>query len=386
MKHINNEKKQNKGKILTKDDLKNLDSFIQKCLDIYKFVEPKKELYEATGNDKNIIISHKSTIPDLVIWNKTFNKNNCFIGANTLNQNEFPRYLFYIKIKKNKKPKINKNINSINNKKDKNEFDFEFFDKKDLNQNINPNIINKKINNVNEKEKENEKDQINKSNIIIQNNKYNNNTCEINKNNKKNEIKNKFSISINNNYNIVNNDNINLAIYFIQLYLYKNGWIILTKDEHFSGPGTSLDLFQYLQEKIKEKTNLNELIIIDINKKVKYFADYFYMILSNILPKIIQKNQAEFMKHEAKMNKNVLNQLFLINNNNNHNIYHMNAPNYPNISFLYNANNISNNNNYNNNNLHLNGINFIDNNIIFSNELNGFSGIKKINNINNQNL
>ena len=386
MKQINNEKKQNKGKILTKDDLKNLDSFIQKCLDIYKFVEPKKELYEATGNDKNIIISHKSTIPDLVIWNKTFNKNNCFIGANTLNQNEFPRYLFYIKIKKNKKPKINKNINSINNKKDKNEFDFEFFDKKDLNQNINPNIINKKINNVNEKEKENEKDQINKSNIIIQNNKYNNNTCEINKNNKKNEIKNKFSISINNNYNIVNNDNINLAIYFIQLYLYKNGWIILTKDEHFSGPGTSLDLFQYLQEKIKEKTNLNELIIIDINKKVKYFADYFYMILSNILPKIIQKNQAEFMKHEAKMNKNVLNQLFLINNNNNHNIYHMNAPNYPNISFLYNANNISNNNNYNNNNLHLNGINFIDNNIIFSNELNGFSGIKKINNINNQNL
>ena len=35
----------------------------------------------------------------------------------------------------------------------------------------------------------------------------------------------------------------NLAIYLIQLYLDKNGWIILTKDEHFSGPGTSLDLF-----------------------------------------------------------------------------------------------------------------------------------------------
>ena len=79
----------------------------------------------------------------------------------------------------------------------------------------------------------------------------------------------------------------NLAIYLIQFYLDKNGWIILTKDEHFSGPGTSLDLFQYLQEKIKEKTNLNELIIIDINKQVKYCADFFYMILFNIMPEII---------------------------------------------------------------------------------------------------
>ena len=392
MKQKKIEKKQNNN-ILTKDDLNNLDSFIQKCLDNFKFVEPKRELYEATGNDKNIIISHKSTIPDLVIWNKTFNKNNCFIGANTLNQNEFPRFLFYIKIKKNKKPKINnknnnnnnmKHNNIKNNKKDKNDFDFDFFDKKDLNQNINPNIINKTINNINEKEKE--KEQINKINVINQNNKYNNNSSENHKNNKKNEIKNKFSISQNINYNIVNNDNINLAIYFIQLYLDKNGWIILTKDEHFSGPGTSLDLFQYLQEKIKEKTNLNEFIIIDINKQVKYFADYFYMILSNILPKIIQKKQVDFIKYEEIMKKKVLNQFSIINNNQ-HNILHMNASNYPNIFFLNNINNISNNNNYNNNNnLQLNGVNFIDNKCIVSNELNRFSGINKNNNFNNQYL
>ena len=166
----------------------------------------------------------------------------------------------------------------------------------------------------------------------------------------------------------------------------KNGWIILTKDEHFSGPGTSLDLFQYLQEKIKEKTNLNELIIIDINKQVKYFADYFYMILSHILPKIIQKNQAEFIKYKENMNRNALNQLSIINYNN-HNILHMNAPNYPNISFLKNENNISKNNNYNNNNFQLNGMNFfIDNNNVFSNELNRFNGINKNNNSNNQYL
>ena len=389
MKQINNEKKQNKGNMLTKDDLNNLDSFIQKCLDKFKFIEPKKELYDATGNDKNIIISHKSTIPDLVIWNKTFNKNNCFIGANTLHQNEFPRFLFYIKIIKNKKSKINNKNNNLekntkNNKKDKNDFDFDFFDKKEFNQNINPNIINNIINNDNDNENinEQEKEQINTINIINQNNKYNNNSSGNNKNKKKKEIKNKFSIPQNNIYNIVHNDNINLAIYFIQLYLDKNGWIILTKDKYFSGPGTSIDLFQYLQEKIKEKTNLNEFIIIDINKQVKYLADYFYMILSYILPKIIKNNQIEFMKYEEKMNQNMLNQLSIINNN--YNIIHKNTPNYPNLPFIHNVSNISYNNNYNNNNFHLNGI--IDNNIVFSNELIRFNGINKINNINNQNI
>ena len=81
----------NKNKI-TEKHLNNLDEFIQKCLDNFKFVEPKQKLYESTGEDKNIIISHKSTIPDLVIWNKTFNKNNCFVGANTNIENKFPRY------------------------------------------------------------------------------------------------------------------------------------------------------------------------------------------------------------------------------------------------------------------------------------------------------
>ena len=99
-----NEEIINKNKI-TEAHLNNLDEFIQKCLDNFKFVDPKPELYESTGPDKNIIISHKSTIPDLVIWNKTFNKNNCFIGADTNKETKFPRYLFYIKIKKSKKIK-----------------------------------------------------------------------------------------------------------------------------------------------------------------------------------------------------------------------------------------------------------------------------------------
>ena len=102
----------NKNKI-TENHLNNLDIFIQNCLDKFKFVDPKQELYDATGEDNNIIISHKSTIPDLVIWNKSFNKNNCFYESNNNQENKFPRMMFYIKINKKKSKKNN---NSNNNK------------------------------------------------------------------------------------------------------------------------------------------------------------------------------------------------------------------------------------------------------------------------------
>jgi len=329
-------KEQNKKNILKEEDLKNLDEYIQKCLDIFKFVEPKKELYEAAGEDKDIIISHKSTIPDLVIWNKTFNKNKCFIGANTSNPNDFPRFLFYIKIKKNKKTKNMNNHSKNSNKKNKsdnNDFNIDFFGnnnnmcqvphlKKENNNNNNSNIIENNENNIN----------------INQNLKY-----------KINEEKNKFSILQNQNIN--NTNMINLAIYLIKIYLNKNGWIILT-NEQFSGPGTSINLFQFLQEKIKENINLNEFIIIDINKQVKYFGNYFYMILSNILPKIIQKNQMDFINYEKLINKNFQNQ-----NSNFDNIQNINHINYFN---LYSNNNNNHINLYNNN--CFSGINNIENN------------------------
>ena len=357
MKSRNIVKQNKKENIIQKQDLKNLDDFIQKCLDNFKFVEPKKELYEATGLDKDIIISHKSTIPDLVIWNKTFNKNNCFIGANTSIQNEFPRFLFYIKIKKNKKTKNN-------NRKD--------------NNNINKN------NNINSerKDKKNYINELNK-NIENQDNKKNDILSENNKIKLKiNEEKNKFSINQNINVNINNNLNnlnmINLTIYLIQLYMDKNGWIILTKDEHFSGPGTSMDLFQFLQEKIKENINLNELIIIDINKQVKYYGNYFYILLSNILPSIIQKKQLELLKFESIMNKQHQNLKTSIDNihyNNNYNILNYNSIN----------NNIYNNNlfsgiNYNSNN-NLSNVSNLSNGI---NQINNYT-INNINNINNIN-
>ena len=104
---------------------KNLDKFIQNCLNKFQFVEPKKELYDICGEDNNSIISHKSTIPDLVIWNKTFNKNECFEGCDTSEISPFPRYKFFLRFNQNKdkkkKPdkKKKKNKNKSNNSKQK---------------------------------------------------------------------------------------------------------------------------------------------------------------------------------------------------------------------------------------------------------------------------
>jgi hypothetical protein len=319
-KEKDNENNINKNKI-TEKHLKNLDDFIQKCLDNFKFVEPKQELYDATGADKNIIISHKSTIPDLVIWNKTFNKNNCFFEANNNKETKFPRYLFYIKIKKNKKTKKNCIENKKGNITINNNLDNKFLDKNNIENNsinINNNIIPKNI---------------------IKNNKCFN----------KIEEKNKFSMNENN--NIENNMNfinmeINLASYLINLYLNKDGWIILTKDNNFSGPGTSINLYQYLQEKIKENCNLDNYIIIDINKQVKFKGYIFYNLLSNVLNKILQKKQMELMKFE-----NIMSKQFKNDKSNNININLYNNQIFPGINYIGNINN------------NISNLNFVENNI-----------------------
>ena len=107
---IENINSQNKNKIQDRD-LKNLDDFIQDCLNKFKFVDPLQSFYDRTGDDKDLIISHKSTIPDLVIWNKTFNKNECFEDADTNKQNNFPRFTFFLRLNKDKDTKKNNNKN-----------------------------------------------------------------------------------------------------------------------------------------------------------------------------------------------------------------------------------------------------------------------------------
>jgi len=72
-------------------DHKAFDEFIQNSLYKYNFVEPWDELYQATGVYSKYIVSNKSAIPDLVIYNKKFNKNECFFDSKTTDFNSFPR-------------------------------------------------------------------------------------------------------------------------------------------------------------------------------------------------------------------------------------------------------------------------------------------------------
>jgi len=79
------------------------DQNIQYFLNKYKHYEEIQELKTNTGKDYDAIISHKSTIPDLVIYNKVFNKNDCFVEANKKENNYFPRQCFYIKFDEKEK-------------------------------------------------------------------------------------------------------------------------------------------------------------------------------------------------------------------------------------------------------------------------------------------
>ena len=88
-------------------NFKELDLFIQNSLNKFFFVEPWKKLYERTGNNHRDIISDKSTIPDLIIYNKTFNKSDCFFESNEKTYIKFPRMRFLLR------PKYKKEYNPI---------------------------------------------------------------------------------------------------------------------------------------------------------------------------------------------------------------------------------------------------------------------------------
>ena len=121
-----------KPKVLKKEDLQKFDYFIQDTLDKYIDVKIWDELIQKAGNNSKEIISNKSTIPDLVIYNKGFNKRDCFYYSNKKGGNiYFPRTQFILRPKKVKEynitsPYIIMDTNENNNKEKENEQPFEF--------------------------------------------------------------------------------------------------------------------------------------------------------------------------------------------------------------------------------------------------------------------
>lgn len=94
------------------------DQNIQNFLNNYKYYEEWPILKENTGKNVDLIISHKSTIPDLVIYNKVFNKNLCFVDANQNEKNYFPRMNFFIKFDPDEKLRYMDETNYDKNKKE----------------------------------------------------------------------------------------------------------------------------------------------------------------------------------------------------------------------------------------------------------------------------
>ena len=241
-----------KKKYLKEEDLKKFDEFIQESLNKYFYVEAWDKLYSITKKDSYDIINDNSTIPDLVIYNKSFNKNDCFLYSNKKNKYiKFPRVQFLLR------PKTIKYYNPSNTYEDKKEEkDLEFlkpFEFKSI-----PKEIEEKYNNINKNNKsennnvifdelkdfmksDNDKDNEIKVKLInddeqkeidnkekgdINNNKNNENKKrKYSNNNNKNVEKNKFDAPINMK-NINYNTNINNMVYnnylMYQNLLFKN--------------------------------------------------------------------------------------------------------------------------------------------------------------------
>ena len=366
----------NPKKCISKKDLTNLDEFIQNCLDKFKFIDPKEEFYEATGDEKDLIISHKSTIPDLVIWNKVFNKNECFIESNNKKMNSFPRFQFYLRIKSNKpeKDKKKEKKNKKNQKNKKKEKKNQSNNNATNNNNINNDnkSNNDTINKVEEKKIISDLSDIDIKKIVEYNPRHKNNLFrkyanpqkennDINNNNKISNINNNLlSLSndfiennINNNlnnnnnnfiqhYNLNNNSNNNINRIppindIISYYRDKKGWMIFDNYNNtniFKMNFTSDELYTFLGK----ITNLKGYYVCENEFNVRYSGEIMYNILTKFY-EINNNSQIELMLQRMKLND--------LNNN------------YNNI-----INNSINNNNIRNNNFNINYNIIQENNII----------------------
>ena len=206
---------QNKNYI-TKETKKKFDNFIQDSINKFFFVDPWDELYNITQSDHHQIISDQSTIPDLVIYNKKFNKNICFLYSNPKTYVKFPRKQFILRAVPTKEynptctfpNQTNENLekNNEDNKIKKNEDikeDFVFKSiPKELEIKYNTNTTTQTKNDIFDELKEfmdNKNDNKNENNSTNINN-INNNQVNNNVNNSNNATSNNQFI-INNNLN-----------------------------------------------------------------------------------------------------------------------------------------------------------------------------------------
>ena len=143
---------------------KNDENIQNLFLNNYKYYDENPQFKKITGKNYDLIISHKSTIPDLVIYNRVFNKNECFLEANRNENNYYPRKPFYIKFnekekyeyinknendKENQRTKINKVIENVHRDEDNEDDDENEEEEEDEEKDISFENIKENINNLN---------------------------------------------------------------------------------------------------------------------------------------------------------------------------------------------------------------------------------------------
>ena len=315
--------------ILNEENLKKFDEFIQDTLNKYFYVKPWKELYDITGKNHNKIISNKSTIPDLVIYNKGFNKLDCFYFPNEKKQKViFPRKQFILRPKKVKdydsksqyiKYESNKEEKKEEEKKEKEEKPFEF-------KSIPKEIENKYIGN----DKKEENKVYDELNDFMGKGKDNKSKVELIKENKIENIddKNKRKYSSNIEYNFKNkfsfpnnyeefikkmNQNMQFPQYFMGINNnFQKININELKNEEQEDETKSIKIFSNiniddnLDNYFKNadsilKKNIKERIWVVMNNKSRFFHKYnheeLYYFLSSILKTEEKNNYSIYCKY-----------------------------------------------------------------------------------------
>ena len=287
---------------------KKLDKFIQNCLNKFKFVEVKSDIYSKVEKDKNSIISHKSTIPDLVIWNKSFNKNECFDMKDLNKYNKYPRIPFYLRL--NNKEEKNKMKNNTLTKDEYSPIETfaNFFDKLNIKEenelpSRNCDIIkqDENINSINEKEED------------VAFNYGNNKTNYITPINKSKKTMNDYYQN-----QFKKNE---LLMNYVYSFLDKKGWLIFRNDGVYLSNYTSFELFTFLTNSLKNNTDLKMYTIGMQTDSIIFNGEQIYIILSQALPIILQKKQIEYqLMRKKKLKENTDNKLTKLNNEEKENI------------------------------------------------------------------
>ena len=311
-------------KYFSKEDLKKFDYFIQDTLDKYITVDAWEELYKNTGNDHKDIISDKSTIPDLVIYNKGFNKLDCFYYFNKKGKKvKFPRQLFVLRPKKVKEYDPSKQyiIQESKNKEEEKPFEFksipESIENKYVSENSkicdelneffktgNDNGIKVKVikenekNDVNNNEKDNSKNKFNYPKFVnindyyqkmVQNmlfNNYVNKKKGINKENKNNI---NFPSILNSNFQTnsflnISNNNSETNITSNTLDFYSN----IDGDEQIDANNYVKNMENFMRKNMTERI----WIVVDEKRNIvhSYNNEELYYLLNIVIKKEEQNN------------------------------------------------------------------------------------------------